>query len=174
MRVAVLPLFKSAEAGIDLKIGAGGDVTKKIDTVAEKTLIDTLQELGISCTIISEEAERIEVGSQPTELYLTVDPIDGTTNALRGIPFVAISIALSKTPYLRNVEAALVSDLFHEVTYTAMRGRGAQRNGEKIRPSSTPSLQDAVIGIDINTLKMEQLTAILMPLLRETRHIRHF
>ncbi len=173
MRAEVLPLFRSEEAGVGSQIGAGGDIIKRIDSMAEKSLIDTLRENGTSCTLISEESGKIEIGGKPSEFYLAVDPIDGTTNALRGIPFVTISIALSKTPYLRDVEVALVSDIFHKATYVAERGKGASRNGEKIKPSSTSSLNEAVIGIDFNTFKLEKLASTLVPLLRETRHLRH-
>jgi len=173
MRTEILSLSGSGEAGVGLGVGAGGDVIKKIDLAAEMALFDVLQERNVSCTVISEETGRREIGSQPTNLYLTVDPLDGTTNAIRGLPFMAVSIAASRAPYLKDVETALVSDLFHEVTYTAERGKGAHRNGERIKPSSTPSLEEAVIGIDLKKFKIDKLVDLLMPMLRKTKHLRH-
>ncbi len=174
MKREVLALFGLDEAKTGFGIGAGGDVIKKIDLVAENALIQTLQDNGVSCTLISEEAGTKEIGLTPSSFFLTVDPVDGTTNAVRGNPFVAISLAVSKRPYLKDVETALVCDPVHDVTYTAQRGKGAFRNREGIQPSPTTSLEEAVIGVDFNTLKIPELTQRLIPLLKRTRHLRHF
>jgi len=173
MRTQVLALFRSAGAGVGYGVGAGGDVMKKIDLVAEKALIATLEDHSVSCTLISEETGIKKVGPEPSEFYITTDPLDGTTNALRGIPFVATSIAVSKVPNLQGVETALVADLFHDVTFIAQKGQGALRNGERIKPSSTSSLDEAVIGVDFNTLKIKELVTRLAALLERTKHLRH-
>ncbi|MFQ6086622.1 MAG: inositol monophosphatase family protein [Candidatus Bathyarchaeia archaeon] len=174
MKEEILPLFGSAEAQAGFGIGAGGDVIKKIDLAAENALIQTLQDYGVSCTLISEEAGTREIGSNPSSFYLTTDPLDGTTNAVRGAPFMAISLAVSKRPYLRDVETALVRDPVHDVTYTAERGKGAFRDHEGIQPSSTTSFEEAVMGVDFNTLKMREIMWRLIPLLERTKHLRHF
>jgi len=174
MRKVVLELFGSVEAKAGLGIGAGGDIIKKIDLAAENALVGVLQDEGVSCTLISEEAGTRKIGSEPSAFYLVTDPLDGTTNALRGAPFLAISLAVSTTPYLKDIETALVCDPIHDITYTAERGKGALRNHEKIRPSQTTSLEEAVIGIDFNTLKIREIMPRLMPLLEKTKHLRHF
>jgi myo-inositol-1(or 4)-monophosphatase len=169
----ILPFFGSPDAAVGFGTGAGGDVTKKIDLVAEKALIDVLEGHEASCILVSEEAGTKKIGTQASEFYVTVDPVDGTTNAVRGLPFMATSIAVSKAPYLKDVETALVSDLFHDVTYTAQRGMGAFRNGKKIKPSITSSLEEAVIGVDFNTFRLRELVTSLEKVLIRTRHIRH-
>ncbi len=175
MKKEVLALFGSPEAKAGFGIGAGGDVIKKIDLAAENALIQTLQDHGVSCTLISEEAGTKEIGSNPSSFYLVTDPLDGTTNAVRGAPFMAISLAVSKRPFLRDVETALVCDPIHDVTYTAKRGEGALRNREKIQPSSMTSLEEeTVIGVDFNTLKIRELMPQLISLLEKTKHLRHF
>ena len=173
MRKEVLNLYGSPDAAIGFGIGAGGDTMKKIDLVAEKALIDILEENRVSCTLISEETGTKRIGSHPSEFYVTTDPVDGTTNAVRGIPFMATAIAVSKAPYLKDVETALVSDLFHNITYTAQRGRGAFRDGEKINPSQTSSLEEAVVGVDFNTLRLRELVTKLERVLTRARHLRH-
>jgi len=170
----VLPLFGTNEANIEFGKGAGGDTIKQVDLAAENALIQTLQDHKISCTLISEEAGTKKIGPKPKSFYLTVDPLDGTTNAIHGLPFIATSIAVSKTPYLKDVEIALVHDIIYNVTYTAERHKGTLRNEERIKPSPTTSLEDAVIGIDFNTLKIEELFIHLTPLLQKTKHLRHF
>jgi len=173
IRREVLLLFGTNEANIELGKGAGGDVIKKIDLAAENSLVQTLQDNKVSCTLISEETGIKKIGSKPDSFYLTTDPLDGTTNAIRGLPFIATSMAVSKTPNLKDVETALVFDILYNVTYTAERRKGAIRNEEKIEPSQTTSLEDAVIGIDFNTLKIGELITQLTPLLQETKHLRH-
>jgi len=173
MRKEILTFYGSPDAAIGFGIGAGGDTMKKIDLVAEKALIDVLEENKVSCTLISEEIGTKKIGPQPSGFYVTTDPVDGTTNAVRGIPFLATAIAVSKAPYLIDVETALVSDIFHNVTYTAQRDQGAFRNGKKIQPSQTSSLEEAVVGVDFNTLRLGELVARLEGVLTRTRHLRH-
>jgi myo-inositol-1(or 4)-monophosphatase len=173
MRKEALAFFGSPDASIGFGIGAGGDTMKKIDLVAEKALIDVLEGHKASCTLISEETGIKKLGSQPSEFYVTTDPVDGTTNAVRGIPFMATAIAVSKAPYLKDVETSLVSDLFHNVTYTAQRDQGAYRNEERIEPSKTSSLEEAIVGVDFNTLRIKELVATLEEVLIRTRHLRH-
>jgi len=173
MRREILAFYGSPDAAIGFGIGAGGDTMKKIDLVAEKALIEVLEEHKVSCTLISEETGTRKIGPQPHEFYVTADPVDGTTNAVRGIPFMATAIAVSKAPYLKDVETALVSDIFHNVTYTAQRDQGAFRNETKIQPSQTSSLEEAVIGVDFNTLRLGELVAKLEEVLIRTRHLRH-
>jgi myo-inositol-1(or 4)-monophosphatase len=170
----ITPLLKTAQKKQpSLGIGAGGDPIKRIDLVAEKAIVETLVRRGISFTLISEESGVVKYGENPEENYVTVDPIDGTTNLTRGIPFYATSIAVSTKPELSTVHSALVADLFHGITYTAKKGNGAKRNGQKITPSKQTSLEEAVIGIDLNTYKAREVAPSLISLIERTKHIRH-
>ncbi len=157
----------------NLGIGAGGDKKNPIDLVAETAITNTLQRHNVSFTLISEESGTIEYGQTPDEHYVTTDPIDGSTNLTRGIPFYATSIAVSTKPTLNTVHTALVADLFHNITYTAQKGKGAKRNTKQITPSKTTLLEEAVIGIDINTFKIKELIPKLTSLVQKTKHIRH-
>jgi myo-inositol-1(or 4)-monophosphatase len=156
-----------------LGVGAGGDPIKEVDLAAEDAIVNTLKEHDISFTLISEESGTQKYGSNPYENYITVDPIDGTTNLIRGIPFYATSIAVSTKSTLSTVHASLVADIAHNITYTAERGKGAQRNGQKITPSETKSLRKAVIGIDLNTYQARKIAPMLTNLIQKTKHIRH-
>jgi myo-inositol-1(or 4)-monophosphatase len=128
----------------------------------------------VSFTLISEESGVKKFGAAPEECYVTVDPIDGTTNLMHGLPFYACSIAVSKKPTLADVYAGLVVDLFHDVAYTAFEGKGAYRNGKKIATSKTANLEEAVVGVDLNTYKVKEVAAKLTALIEKTKHIRHF
>jgi len=169
----VRPLFGSAEAKTGFGVGAGGDVKKKIDLAAENALFQTLEERNVSCTVISEETGVRQIGSHPFEFYVTTDPVDGTTNAVRGLPFLDISIAVSKKPTLDAVETALVTDVLRDTTYTAVKGEGAYKNEERIKPSETATLEEAVVGVDFSTFKTRQVINKLIGILEKTRHLRH-
>ncbi|UCE43541.1 MAG: hypothetical protein JSV57_04040 [Candidatus Bathyarchaeota archaeon] len=173
IREKVLPLIAKPEAAKTYGKGAGGDKMKEIDLIAEKAIIEILDKNKASCTLISEEAGTVRIGRDHSEYYLTTDPIDGTTNAIRGLPFVATSLATSKARNINSVDTALVSDILRNITYTATRGQGAYRNNQKIKPSTESSLKEAVIGIDLGTPKKEELAAPFMGILQKARHIRH-
>jgi len=173
MRREILGLYDTAEAGKGFGIGAGGDVKKRIDLAAEKALIDTLRYYDASCTLVSEESGTKQIGKKSPRCMLTTDPLDGTTNALRGLPFMATSLALSRKPRLKEVEVALVSDLIHNVTYTAQRNCGAFRNEEAIKPSKMVSLEEAVIGVDFNTFKAREIVNQMIRVFERTKHLRH-
>ena len=174
MKKATLNFYGSPEAAIGLGIGAGGDKTKRIDLAAEKALIKCLKKNQISCTLVSEEAGTIQIGSEPSEYYVITDPVDGTTNAVQGLPFSSNVIAISKSPWLKDVETAIVSDIVHDITYTAQKNKGAFRNGASIKPSKTSKIEEAVIGIDLNTFKIKTLTKKLEKLFKKAKHFRHF
>lgn len=158
----------------DLGIGAGGDKMKTVDLAAEKAIVEVMLNHRVSFTLISEESGIKEFGENPRDCFVTADPIDGTTNLTRGLPFYCSSIAISSKQTLSGVFAAMVTDLYHGTTYTAIKGKGACRNGEKISTSSTTSMQDAVIGLDLNTYKVKEVAPQLTDLIEVTRHIRHF
>ena len=158
----------------DIGVGAGGDKMKLVDLAAEKAIVEILLENKISFTLVSEESGIKEFGTSPTGCFVCVDPIDGTTNLVRGLPFYCTSIAIADKLLSSSVFAACVADLFHDITYTALKEKDAFRNGEKITTSSTKTLNDAVIGMDINTYKIKEIAPKLSNLIQQTKHIRHF
>jgi myo-inositol-1(or 4)-monophosphatase len=175
VKVHIQPHLKNlGEPQPDLGRGAGGDPMKPVDLAAEKAIVEILRQHGVSFTLISEESGVKEFGEKPQQCYVTVDPIDGTTNLVRGLPFYASSIAISTKPALSTVFAALVTDLFHNTTYTALEGKGAHRNGKKITPSALTSLEEAVIGLDLNSYNVKEIAPQLTNLIQKTKHIRHF
>jgi myo-inositol-1(or 4)-monophosphatase len=174
MRRAALRYYGSPKAAVGFGVGAGGDTSKRIDLAAEKALIDCLSKHEISCTLVSEEAGTKKIGFGPSEYYVTTDPVDGTTNAVRGLPFSATVIAVSREPWLRDVETAIVTDIIHGITYTAQKNGGAFRNGERIKTSETSEIEDALIGVDLNTFRIEELVTKLEGLFKRGKHFRHF
>lgn len=157
----------------ELGTGAGGDPIRRIDLAAEGAIVDTLEDHEISFTLISEESGIMKIGLSPEDHFVTIDPIDGTTNLMRGIPFYATSIAVSSAPIMNAVHAALVADLVRGITYTAQEGKGAFRNNQKVTPSRTESLEEAVVGVDLCTYKVQRVVSQLTGLIQQVKHIRH-
>ncbi|MGQ9507397.1 MAG: inositol monophosphatase family protein [Candidatus Bathycorpusculaceae bacterium] len=170
----IAPLLKTLnQPKPNLGIGAGGDPIKQIDLAAEEAIINTLKEHSISFTLISEESGIKKYGETPNENFVTTDPIDGTTNLERGIPFYATSIAVSTKPNLNTIHTALVADLPHDITYIAQKRKGTYRNNQKITPSENTSLEEAVIGIDLNTYRVKEIAPKLSNIIKKTKHVRH-
>ncbi|MEM2875929.1 MAG: inositol monophosphatase family protein, partial [Candidatus Bathyarchaeia archaeon] len=147
--------------------------TIKMDKLAEDAIVESLLNHGLSFTLISEEAGLKRYGSNPDEAYVVADPLDGSVNASRGLPFVATSLAYSRKSFLKGSEKAVVMDIIHGVTYTVERGCGAFKDNVPIKPSRRKGLKDSVLGIDVcNHDDVDSLLKI-SPILRESRHVRH-
>jgi myo-inositol-1(or 4)-monophosphatase len=92
--------------------------------------------------VLSEESGWTAVDG--SDVVVVVDPLDGSTNAAHGIPWFATSLCAVDREGLR---AALVVDLPHGRTYTALRGTGAAVDGVPIRPSTCTDTHEAFVGI---------------------------
>jgi fructose-1,6-bisphosphatase/inositol monophosphatase family enzyme len=113
---------------IHVGMGASGSATSKIDKFAEDVILKYLDEEEIELNVLSEEAGFIDRGAKKV---LVVDPIDGTLNCTRGIPFFSVSLAIGKKK-LSDCDFALVKSLSSGDTYFARRGGGAELNGHRI------------------------------------------
>lgn len=104
--------------------GLGGDETTAIDKAAEDVILARVREAAGA--VVSEEVGRL--GSSATPLVV-VDPIDGSLNAKRGIPFFAISIAVAEGETMDDVVFGFVHDFGSREEWIARRGEGAWLNG---------------------------------------------
>jgi myo-inositol-1(or 4)-monophosphatase len=175
IQTAIKPCLKNLKAPqSNLGIGAGGDLMKPVDLAAETAIVETVLGHDISFTLISEESGIKKFGAKPEDCFLTTDPIDGTTNLMHGLPFFASSIGVSNKPELSDIYAGMVIDLAHNVTYMAFKGEGAYRNHKKMETSKTASLDEAVVGLDLNTFKSKAVVPKVTALIENTKHIRHY
>lgn len=85
-----------------LRLGQGGDDTTAIDHAAEEVVVEQLAALGENFLLVSEELGTQSFGAGGT-VRVVVDPIDGSVNAKRGIPFFAFSLAVSEGPTMDDV-----------------------------------------------------------------------
>ena len=109
--------------------GADGAPSTRIDRVAEAAVLRVLDYEDARLNVLSEEAGFIDRGGDTT---LILDPIDGTHNALRGVPAYSVSMGIGRSQ-LADIEEGLVRDLVSGATYYAAKGQGARLNGRPIR-----------------------------------------
>jgi myo-inositol-1(or 4)-monophosphatase len=107
--------------------GLGGDETTAIDRAAEDAILARVREAAGA--VVSEEVGRL--GGSATPLVV-VDPIDGSLNAKRGIPFFSVSIAVAEGETMDDVVFGFVHDFGSREEWTARRGEGAWLNGEPL------------------------------------------
>jgi myo-inositol-1(or 4)-monophosphatase len=114
-----------------LRRGEGGDDTTAIDAAAEDAVVARLTALGGDFLLVSEElGERSFGRGGPTRVV--VDPVDGSVNAKRGIPFFSLSLAVADGPVMEDVTFGYVYDLGAGEEWVGRRGEGAFLDGERL------------------------------------------
>ena len=114
-----------------LRRGQGGDDTTAIDQAAEDAVVARLAELGGDFVLVSEElGERVFGSGGPRRIV--VDPIDGSVNAKRGIPFFSFSLAVAEGATMGDVTFGYVHDFGSGEEWWAERGAGAVLDGEPL------------------------------------------
>jgi myo-inositol-1(or 4)-monophosphatase len=113
--------------------GEGGDRTLVIDSAVEDVVFGELERLhaeGLRFCAVSEERGIVDFGSD--DVRVVIDPIDGSLNAKRGLPNVAISIAVATGHTMADVQFAYVYDLGPGEEWWAREGEGAWLNGRRL------------------------------------------
>jgi myo-inositol-1(or 4)-monophosphatase len=145
-RDAVQAYATTAERGVETGRGEGGDTAYVIDRAAEDAIFAEIEGLGVPVTAVSEERGEVEVDGG-SETLVVIDPVDGSLNAKRGLPFACVSIAIASGPRMGDVEMGWVAELDPRISvgdeprpgrdWWAVNGEGAFRDGEplpRLRP----------------------------------------
>lgn len=123
-----------------LEVGAAGDTTFPMDKVAEDIVLSALESLGEPLLIVSEECGVKEVHGS-SSLRLLVDPIDGSKNAISGVPFFSTSLAAAQGDRIGDIFLAYVVNLTTKDEFWAKKGEGAFFNGRKMETSRSGSIE---------------------------------
>jgi len=130
------------------------DFVSEVDKAAEQTIIETLLDAYPDHAILAEES-----GSQgESEFLWIIDPLDGTTNFLHGLPQYSVSIALQ---HKGIVTQAVVYDPTKNELFTATRGSGAFLNDKRLRVTKRLHLVDSLIGTGFPYTRFEHMDAYL-------------
>ncbi len=148
------------------------DFVSTADTTAEKTILAELSRARPDYGFLLEERGAI-AGKSPDCRWI-VDPLDGTTNFLHGIPHFAISIALERKG---EVVAGIVHQPLTDELFWAEKGRGAYLNDRRLRVSAREKLADAVIATGIPHLgrgDADEFLPRLRAVLQQVSGVRRF
>jgi myo-inositol-1(or 4)-monophosphatase len=129
---------------LEVKSKGVNNFVTDVDVKAEQDLIYHLQKAYPGHAVQGEETGL--TGDEDAEYRWVIDPLDGTTNFIRGIPHYAVSLACL---HRGKLEHAVIVDPVRREEFTASRGRGAQLNGRRIRVSKLASLDGALLGTGI-------------------------
>jgi myo-inositol-1(or 4)-monophosphatase len=168
-RDAVHAYASAAERAVETGRGEGGDTAYVIDRAAEDAIFREIEGLGVPVVAVSEERGEVVVqanggteggggggprsvggeGGSAGPVRVVIDPVDGSLNAKRGLPFACVSIAISSGPRMSDVEVGWVAELEPRLSagdepragrdWWAVKGKGAFRGGEslpRLRPGS--------------------------------------
>lgn len=148
------------------------DFVSKADIKAETILVDELQKSRPAYGVLMEEGGEVE-GSDISNRWI-VDPLDGTTNFLHGIPHFAVSVGLERD---RRIEAAVVYNPITDDLFFAERGKGAYYNDKRLRVSGRSDLTESIFATGIPFLGRpghEPFLAELQGVMAATAGVRRF
>ena len=182
---AIRPHVGKPESGEKVKIGADGTPTSLIDIIAEDKVINILKDAPVLSYIVSEEIGELKLGKgtkrsivltqelrrddlaeeETPKFIFLVDPVDGTSNAIKEIPAYGISIAVADVPKgrlatLNDVELGFISNFGNGNFFEAEKGKGCWLNNEEVHPTDVVNLSDVTLGGFTKTSTSEASTLV--------------
>jgi len=151
-----------------LRAGEGGDDTTAIDAAAEDAVVARLEALGLDLTLVSEELGVRSFGNGGG-LRVVMDPIDGSVNAKRGIPFFSLSLAVADGDTMDDVTFGFVHDFGAGEEWVAERGRGAFLDGA---PLTGPGPKDTIEILSLEGTTTEAIALAVPGILGVAHRVR--
>tara|TARA_Y100000590_G_scaffold391901_1_gene468939 strand:- start:492 stop:1280 length:789 start_codon:yes stop_codon:yes gene_type:complete len=124
---------------LQVSLKGPGDFVTNCDKKVEKILIEELQKARPNYSILSEEIGKIKNDESFTWI---IDPIDGTSNFLHGIPHFAISVGLEHN---NEIICGIIYDPIKDEMFTGEKGNGSYLNNQRMRVSSRSKLKDCIV-----------------------------
>jgi myo-inositol-1(or 4)-monophosphatase len=135
----LLKLFQGAKRlSVRRKYDYPGSLVTNADLESERIILGKIRRSRIKSTVSSEEAGTVSYGSR--DIIWALDPLDGTLNYVKRIPYFAVSIGVLVKG--EPVAGAIYNPVLDEM-HTACRGRGAHLNGKRIHVSNAGSLSNS-------------------------------
>lgn len=147
--------FREVE-NLQVSSKAAGDFVTRADIASEKLIREILMEARPNYGWLGEESEPVE-GKDPTRRWI-VDPLDGTTNFLHGLPHWAISIALE---FKGEIVSAVIFDPAKDELYFAEKGLGCFMNDRRLRVSNRSVMQECIFATGVPFAAKKTLPAML-------------
>ncbi|MCE5195041.1 MAG: hypothetical protein LLF28_06265 [Nitrospiraceae bacterium] len=164
-----ISLFKNLdEPQIPLGIGAAGDKTFPVDKKAEEIIISAFEKSGEPFTIVSEEAGMMNINGGGRKVL--IDPIDGSKNAVNGLPFYCASIAIADGNTIGNIETAYIINLSNGDEFWSNKGSGAFFNNKRIYTQKNNIFYFTAYESELPKRDIPKI----MPLLAESMKVRCF
>jgi NAD+ kinase len=157
--------------GTEIKIGADGTPTSYIDQIAEEKIINILKNAKVFSYLVSEEIGELKLGKgtkrrivltqelrrtdlseeETPKFIFLIDPVDGTSNAIKEIPAYAISIAIAEVNQghvatINDVELGFLYNLANGNFFEAEKGKGCKLNNENVKPSNIVKINQMTLG----------------------------
>ena len=168
---AVKDMAGTEKAAGDFGRGAGGDISRNIDITAETTVLDYLKEINFECVVLGEECGRVELSENPKG-FVIMDAIDGSANAVRGVPFFCSSLAFATENRLSSIIDGVITNLSTGEMYSASQGKGAFLDDKQISVyKGTPLYK--IVGVNTSGASQEIMKK-LQPVFEHHSHTRHF
>ena len=166
----VSKVIERGEVSKAVGVGASGDTTLVADKEAENELLGVLTRIK-ELRIVSEEAGNR--GDIRAPFVAIVDPLDGSSNFEKRIPFYCTSVAVAKGDSLTGISWALIRNLTNGDVYWAEKGKGSSKNGSPLRASKVNALADSVVGVDLSR-GLPEVAAKVNPLIASVKRQVHF
>jgi myo-inositol-1(or 4)-monophosphatase len=172
----VSPLLGTKEAAKKTTRGAGGDISMHLDIIAENAIIETLEEADVDVLLISEEVGEKFIGNKEKAKenlsVLIVDPLDGSNNAVRGVPYCSVSIAYAIGTKTSDIIKAVVLNLNTKDIYWAEKGKGAYLNETKIHVSDLDLSHQCFFELNLPKKNFMKTLQSLTPLISKFYRMR--
>lgn len=150
------------------------DLVSYVDKEAEEALMEELEMVYPDAGFIAEESHPNAAGIADNEYNWVIDPLDGTTNFVHGIPFCAVSVALMKG---NEVQLGVVYDIVKDTTFYAWKGGGAFRDDQSIKVTTTRRVSDSLLatGLPVNNFdRIDDYLSILGDFMKQSHGVRRF
>lgn len=141
---------------IEVESKSRNDFVTEVDRASERIIVDIIKKAYPTHAILTEETGFIASSAEKAEFTWVIDPLDGTTNFIHGIPHYAVSIAVKQG---NQIQHGVIYDPIKEDEFTASRGGGAQLNNKRIRVSGRKSLEGALLGTGL-PFREDQMTLL--------------